>query len=186
MVIVMNKSLIAFLILSVLVATSILLLANIYGSSKKEPGVVIAKPKDPFETSSFTWYMADVYVNDQIVKTIGVRVGKPGFERELWISLWGDAVVKSIQVEFIAPFNRVLEVAWIAELGFTSSIRFYRDGNTVTWECNDLPSYGEKPGVTWTLRFIPLDDLSGHSIHVKVVLIYDGATHQAEYTFRVS
>jgi hypothetical protein len=183
----MNRSLVAFLILSVLIATSVSLLATIYRSSKKEPGVVIVKPKDPFETSSYTWYMADVYVNDQIVKTIGVRVSKPGFEGELWVSLWGDAVVKSIQVEFIAPFNRVPDVAWIAELGFTPSIRFYRDGNTVTWECSDLPSpsYGGKLGATWTWRFIPLDDLSGYSIHVKAVLIYDGATYQAEYTFGI-
>jgi hypothetical protein len=144
-------------------------------------------PRGFEDYSTFTSYVAEIYVEDKLARRLYVRIPKPGLYPRLLISIGVVGAqapeLKSLEVEVVQPPARPRDLAWIST-SIARPVEFYRNGSTVIWRCIDLGGYGVG---TLTLEFVPtLDtDFSSCTIHVKAVMEHDGVSYLVDHAFTI-
>jgi len=145
-------------------------------------------PRGFEDYSTFTSYVAEIYVEDKLARGLYVRIPKPGLYPRLLISIGVVGAqapeLKSLEVEVVQPPAKFRDLAWIST-SIARPVEFYRNGNTLIWRCIDLGGYGVG---TLTLEFVPIPpdtDFSSCTIHVKAAMEHDGVSYLVDHAFTI-
>jgi len=139
------------------------------------------------ESEFFLYYTAIIRAGGEDVRSLYVRVPKPGLRGVPLLVMLGwrkESRVKSIEVQFTTPQREPVDLAWVSTT-ITAPVEFYKEGAVVTWRCRDLGVFGK---ATVTLEFIPAlpADLASSRIHVKAIVEYKGLNYVVEHSIIVT